>query len=81
LKLPRDVSGDDLVRALRRFGYEATRQSGSHIRLTSNFKSIEHHVTIPAHKHLRVGTLSEILSDVSSYLDMTREALLQELFG
>lgn len=81
MKLPRDVSGDDLVRALRRFGYEATRQTGSHIRITSNVKDKEHHVTIPAHKQLRVGTLSEILSDISSYLGMTREELLQQLFG
>ena len=34
MKLPRDVSGDDLVRSLHRFGYETTRQTGSHIRLS-----------------------------------------------
>ena len=81
MKLPRDVSGEDLVRSLRRFGYEVTRQTGSHIRVTSNFKGKEHHVTISAHKQPRVGTLSEVLSDVFSYLDMMREELLQELFG
>jgi predicted RNA binding protein YcfA (HicA-like mRNA interferase family) len=46
LKVPRDVSGEDLVRSLRRFGYQPTRQSGSHIRLTSKIKGTEHHVTI-----------------------------------
>jgi predicted RNA binding protein YcfA (HicA-like mRNA interferase family) len=81
LKLPRDVSGEELIRSLRRFGYEITRQTGSHIRVTSNFKGREHHVTIPAHKQLKVGTLAEILSDVASYLDLTREKLAQELFG
>jgi predicted RNA binding protein YcfA (HicA-like mRNA interferase family) len=81
LKLPRDVSGEELVRSLRRFGYEITHQTGSHIRLTSKFKGTEHHVTIPAHKQLKVGTLAEILGDVASYLDLTREKLVQELFG
>jgi predicted RNA binding protein YcfA (HicA-like mRNA interferase family) len=36
LKLPRDLSGDELIRALRRFGYQITRQTDSHIRVTSN---------------------------------------------
>jgi len=39
LKLPRDLSGDELIRALRRFGYQTTRQTGSHIRVTSNLKA------------------------------------------
>jgi predicted RNA binding protein YcfA (HicA-like mRNA interferase family) len=81
LKLPRDVSGDDLVRSLRRFGYETTRQTGSHIRLSSNLKGTQHHVTIPNHKQLKVGTLAEILADVASYLDLSREELTRQLFG
>jgi predicted RNA binding protein YcfA (HicA-like mRNA interferase family) len=81
LKLPRDVSGEDLVRLLRKFGYQATRQTGSHIRLTSTFKITEHHVTIPAHKQLRIGTLAEILGDVALYLGVDREDLVQQLFG
>ena len=81
MKLPRDVSGDDLVRSLRRFGYETTRQTGSHIRLSSNLKGTEHHVTIPNHKQLRVGTLAEILGDVANYLDLPREELTRQLFG
>ena len=81
MKLPRDVSGDDLVRSLRRFGYETTRQTGSHIRLSSNLKGTQHHVTIPNHKQLKVGTLAEILADVASYLDLSREELTRQLFG
>ena len=81
MKLPRDVSGEQLVRSLRRFGYETTPQPGSHIRVTSHFKGGEHHVTIPAHKQLKVGTLAEILADVASYLDLTRDQLTQQLFG
>jgi predicted RNA binding protein YcfA (HicA-like mRNA interferase family) len=79
MKLPRDVSGDELARALRRFGYETSRQTGSHLRLTTNLKS-QHHVTIPRHDSLRVGTLGAILSDVAAHLDMTRDELASELF-
>ena len=81
MKLPRDLSGDQLIRALRRFGYQTTRQTGSHIRITSNLQGGEHHVTIPAHTHLRVGTLAEILDDVANYLNVTREELIRQLFG
>lgn len=81
MKLPRDVSGDDLTRSLRRFGYTPTRQTGSHVRLTSNAKGAEHHVTIPNHKQIRVGTLAQILGDVAAYFDLTREELTKQLFG
>ena len=81
MKLPRDVSGEDLARALRRFGYEITRQSGSHMRLTSTFKGPQHHVTIPAHAQLKVGTLAEILSDVAWYLELTSHQLVRHLFS
>lgn len=46
MKLPRDVSGDALAKALRAFGYQVTRQTGSHLRLTTD-EGGEHHVTIP----------------------------------
>jgi predicted RNA binding protein YcfA (HicA-like mRNA interferase family) len=81
LRLPRDVSGEELVRGLRRFGYEVTRQSGSHMRVTSRSKGNEHHVTIPAHKQLKIGTLGQILGDVAANLGLTREELAKQLFG
>ena len=81
MKLPRDVPGTELASLLRRHGYEVTRQTGSHLRLTSVAKGSEHHVTIPRHKHLRVGTLNAILADVASYLDTERGELVEELFG
>lgn len=81
MKIPRDVSGEDLVRSLRRFGYEVTRQTGSYIRVTLKVESGEHHVTIPAHKQLKVGTLSGILGDVAAHLGLSREQLIEQLFG
>jgi predicted RNA binding protein YcfA (HicA-like mRNA interferase family) len=60
MRLPRDLSGRDLARALGRFGYETTRQTGSHIRLTSQ-ENGEHHITIADHNGLRLWTHSAIL--------------------
>ena len=34
MKLPRDLSGDELAKALARLGYIVDRQTGSHIRLS-----------------------------------------------
>jgi len=55
MKLPRDLSGADFVRALQSIGYQITRQTGSHMRLTTLERG-EHHITVPAHGSLRVGT-------------------------
>jgi hypothetical protein len=57
-----------------------TRQTGSHVRLTSVARGHEHHCTVPLHKPLRVGTLGSVLKDVASYLEMDRSSLLSELF-
>jgi predicted RNA binding protein YcfA (HicA-like mRNA interferase family) len=81
LRLPRGLSGAELARLLRRYGYEVSRQTGSHVRLTSTMMGTEHHVTIPAHRDLRLGTLASILSNVAAYLKKDRETLANELFG
>ena len=81
MKLPRDVSGRDLAGRLSRYGYQVTRQTGSHIRLTSLARGGEHHITIPNHATLRVGTLAGILQAVAGYLEKDRAELMRELFG
>ncbi len=80
MKLPRDVSGAQLVKALSALGYRPSRQSGSHVRLTCE-QPQQHHITIPNHDHLRVGTLAAILSDVAAHHGLSREDLLEKLFG
>ena len=80
MKLPRDVSGQDLAQRLRHYGYEVTRQVGSHMRLTTQERG-QHHVTIPAHDALRVGTLEFILDSVAHHLSLDRQELAQRLFG
>ena len=78
MRLPRDLSGKDLAKRLNKHGYEITRQVGSHMRFTTNVKGI-HHITIPDHNSLRVGTLSAILRDVSQHLKMSKEELIDSL--
>jgi len=74
---PRDLGGKELAKLLAKYGYEITRQTGSHIRLTTTLKG-EHHITIPAHKPLRVGTLNNILNDVAEYLEIEKKTLIKE---
>jgi predicted RNA binding protein YcfA (HicA-like mRNA interferase family) len=79
LKLPRDLSGSELVNALACLGYEVTHQKGSHIRLTTQ-KNGEHHITVPAHDPIKIGTLNAILKDIAAHAGLTRDELLALLF-
>jgi len=81
MRIPRDIDSNNLTHILARYGYEVTRQTGSHIRLTSTFCGEEHHVTVPAHNPLRVGTLSSILGDVANYLSVSKDEIIRELFS
>lgn len=79
MKLPRDLSSDDLIKKLSYLGYEVTRQTGSHIRLTTSENGI-HHTTIPAHNPIKMGTLNNILREVAQHFNLTKNELLQKLF-
>ena len=80
MRLPRDLSGDELIAALARLGYEVTRQTGDHARLTTG-EGGEHHLTVPRHKALKTGTLRGILREVAGHFGVSRDDLLQRLFG
>jgi predicted RNA binding protein YcfA (HicA-like mRNA interferase family) len=80
LKTPRDIGGQELAETLYKFGFQVTRQTGSHLRLTSRYTGIEAHVTIPVHKPLAIGTLSSILGAVADYLHEDKQKLEDDLF-
>jgi predicted RNA binding protein YcfA (HicA-like mRNA interferase family) len=80
MKLPRDLSGLDLAKALSHVGYRVTRQTGSHLRLT-NYGPPQHHVTIPAHDPLKLGTLAAVLTEVAAQLKISRDELATKLFS
>jgi predicted RNA binding protein YcfA (HicA-like mRNA interferase family) len=75
MKLPRNLTG-----AQQQLGYQPTRQAGSHIRITCQIPK-EHHLTVPLHDPLGIGTLASILADVATHHSMTKDALTQKLFG
>jgi predicted RNA binding protein YcfA (HicA-like mRNA interferase family) len=75
MKLPRDLSGAELIKALRKLGYEVTRQKGSHIRVTTQ-QNGQHHEVVPNHNPIRPGTLSSILKSIASHHRMTVDELI-----
>ena len=74
MKLPRDVSGGDLAKALRALGYREDRQRGSHIRITTQ-RDCEHHEVIPNHTPIKVGPLSGILKSIATHHQLSVEDL------
>ncbi|MFA5516281.1 MAG: type II toxin-antitoxin system HicA family toxin [Desulfuromonadales bacterium] len=80
MKLPRDLSGNALAKALGNIDYQITRQTGSHLRLTATTPTGEHHITIPAHNPLKVGTLAAIIADIAVHHGLTRDEILKQLF-
>ena len=80
MRLPRDVSGRELARLLEALGYEQVRQSSSHIRLTKRSEP-EHHLTIPDHPALRVGTLAGVVADLAAHHGLSRDEIMKALFG
>jgi predicted RNA binding protein YcfA (HicA-like mRNA interferase family) len=65
VKLPRDISGAEALKALERLGFSITRQTGSHVRMAQGNRR----VTVPIHRNLVVGTLQSILRQAGVALD------------
>jgi predicted RNA binding protein YcfA (HicA-like mRNA interferase family) len=80
MKLPRNLSASELIKVLSKYHYSVERQKGSHIKLTTTVKG-QHHITIPNHDPLKIGTLSAILGDIANYLGKTKEEVIQEFFS
>jgi predicted RNA binding protein YcfA (HicA-like mRNA interferase family) len=78
MRIPRDVDGDELARKLSVFSYVIVRQSGSHIRLTTELNG-QHHVTVPMHKPVRMGTLNGIINDVAKHVELSRDEVIRKL--
>jgi predicted RNA binding protein YcfA (HicA-like mRNA interferase family) len=70
VKLPSDISGQELVKIFLRIGFVVNRQKGSHIILKRADPYAR--VVVPDHKYIRAGTLRQILNEAG----MTVEQLL-----
>ena len=62
LRLPRDLSGQDVIQVLKEFGFTFVRQKGSHVILKKIQPTGENiGCVVPQHDQLAVGTLKGIL--------------------
>ena len=77
-KLP-VVSGEQVIKLLRKLGYEIIRQKGSHVRLRKITEAGEHNITVPKHPEVAKGTLNDILSKVSIWNNISKEKLIEML--
>ena len=71
MKLPRDLSGQRVIRALQRLGYVREHQVGSHVRLSRG----ELRVTVPDHRALAPKTLQSILRQTQLSIEELRTQL------
>jgi predicted RNA binding protein YcfA (HicA-like mRNA interferase family) len=78
VKTPRDINGAELAKALRKLGYAVTRQTGSHLRVTTH-ENGEHHEVVPNHSPVKIGTLKSILRNVAAHHRIGVPELLERL--
>ena len=79
MKLPRDVDGPQLVRALqRRLDYEVVRQRGSHVRIATKRNGVFEE-TVPRHFPIGPKTLESLLKNIAHHHTMTVDELLSIL--
>ena len=78
MKLPRGVSGEQVICALEQLGYTIARQKGSHVRL-KNDGPRPHSLTVPLHDPVKPGTLHGIITEVARAQDVTVEFIVHML--
>ncbi|WP_461865337.1 type II toxin-antitoxin system HicA family toxin [Thermococcus sp.] len=71
-KLPRDISGQETIKVLRKLSYYPVRQKGSHVVLLGPTGRI---ITVPLHKSLKTGLLRAILREVGISVKIFKELL------
>ena len=81
MKQLKNIPAKELVQALTKIGYSITRQKGSHIRMSAFFSGATHHITIPNHDPIKIGTLSAIIKDIAENRNMSKEEITNTLFG
>jgi predicted RNA binding protein YcfA (HicA-like mRNA interferase family) len=71
VKLPRDLTGTEVVKAVRRSGFVVMRQRGSHTILRKESRT----VVVPQHKPIKPGTLKGVIEQAG----LTVEVFLDHL--
>jgi predicted RNA binding protein YcfA (HicA-like mRNA interferase family) len=77
MKLPRDLSGADLIKLLcKHHDYRRVNQEGSHVILQTETPR-HHRIAIPDHNPLRIGTLNSILNAVARAKAISKDDVLR----
>jgi predicted RNA binding protein YcfA (HicA-like mRNA interferase family) len=79
MRLPRDLSGEELVKHLsKRWDYVKIHQVGSHIILQTQHPT-PHRIAVLEHSPLRIGTPNSILSSIAAHKGVSKEAILKDI--
>ena len=83
MRLPRDLSGDEVARLLaRHYGYRVKRSRGSHMTVTrATPGATPHSITVPRHRAVSIGTLDAIVGDIAKALGLAKAEVRDTLFG
>jgi len=80
MKIPRDLSGAELLKRLGKLGYRFCWQTGSHLICETECNG-KHRISIPNHDPVKIGTLSLILSEIAEHHDITKQELLRKIMS
>jgi predicted RNA binding protein YcfA (HicA-like mRNA interferase family) len=79
MKVPRDLSGAQLIKVLcRDWAYRQVNQEGSHVILQTETPGHQR-LAVPNHNPLRVGTLNAIVRAVATHKGVDRQTVLDSL--
>ena len=82
MRVPKDIKGKKVLRLLERhYGYQQTRQVGSHMRATTLRNGSQHHITVPDHSPIKENTLKTILKEVAAHFNIPPSEVASVLFG
>ena len=79
MKMPRNVSGNELISYLLSIGFQKVRQTDSHVRLVAEINGKTHAITVPLHTPLKIGTLSNIVKDIAEKTGRDWTDIMEEL--
>ncbi len=79
MRIPANLSAEELSAALSSGGYAVTRQTDEHVRLTTLIRG-EHHVTFPRQLPLDVETTKAVLASVAKHHHQTVAEMAERLF-
>jgi predicted RNA binding protein YcfA (HicA-like mRNA interferase family) len=80
MKIPLSLSAKQLIKLLKVYGYETISQKGSHIKVTTN-KDGEHHLAIPNHDPIKIGTLNATIRQVAEHQGKSKKDIYGDLFS